>query len=95
MAQKSTSSSDRLMGEITLNENLKRLRKERHLNQIEFCKEFYNWGKREGYNIEPYCPNTVSVWESKTKNKFPPITVVVLLSKFYGVTIDKLLFGNI
>ena len=60
-----------------LNENIRGLRKVRHLSQVELAK---------GLNVSKQC---VSNWEND--NILPSVEMLVKIAKFFGVSTDALL----
>ena len=65
---------------LTLNENIKRLRLERGLNQVEFAKAM---------GVSKQC---VSNWEND--NVMPSIEMLVKIADFFNVTTDYILGRN-
>lgn len=65
------------MGNTMLNENIRKLRKVRHLSQVELAN---------GLNVSKQC---VSNWEND--NILPSVEMLVKIAKFFGVTTDALL----
>ncbi len=65
------------MGTTMLNENIRGLRKVRHLSQVELAK---------GLNVSKQC---VSNWEND--NILPSVEMLVKIAKFFGVSTDALL----
>ena len=60
-----------------LNENIKALRKVRHLSQVELAK---------GLHVSKQC---ISNWEND--NILPSVEMLVKIAKFFGVSTDALL----
>ncbi len=65
------------MGNTMLNENIRKLRKVRHLSQVELAK---------GLHVSKQC---VSNWEND--NILPSVEMLVKIAKFFGVSTDALL----
>ena len=65
------------MGSTMLNENIRKLRKVRHLSQVELAN---------GLHVSKQC---VSNWEND--NILPSVEMLVKIAKFFGVSTDALL----
>lgn len=65
---------------IRINENIKRLRKEKGINQETLAQEF-------GISIQ-----AISKWE--TGNAFPDLLLLPNIAQYFGVTIDYLFYGE-